>query len=254
MTNACILPPNHKLALVTGAATRVGRAIALELGQAGYDLAIHYHRNETGAREVAAELMGIGRTAHVWHAALEDRHSVRSLIDSVIARSGGIDLLVPNAAIFEAVEFDAIDDAAWDRMLALNLSSTFALAQRAAGSLRERRGNIVFITCSSVEAPYQNHLPYVVSKAGVYQTMRTMAIELAPFVRVNAVAPGTVLPPEDMSAEALERLRQRIPLQRFGAPTDIARAVRFFAESEFITGQQLVIDGGRSLALAPGGS
>lgn len=245
---------NGKTALVTGGATRVGRSIALELGRAGFDVAIHYHRNESGAREVVESLEAMGRTAYCLKGALEERERVRDLIDQVVVTSGGIDLLVPNAAVFESVDYDAIDDSAWDRMLTLNLSSTFALAHRATRSLRERQGNIVFITCSSVEAPYRHHLPYVVSKAGIYQAMRTMALELAPQVRVNAVAPGTVLPPENMSSDALQRLRRGIPLQRFGEPDDIARAVRFLAESEFVTGQQLVVDGGRSLALAPDGS
>lgn len=240
--------------MVTGAATRVGRSIALELGRAGYHLAIHYHRNEAGAREVMDIVGNPGQKARCYAAELEDREQSRALIDRVCADFGGIDLLVPNAAVFERIAFDAIDDDAWDKMLALNLSSTFALAHRATPTLRARRGSIVFVTCSSVEAPYRHYLPYVVSKAGVYQTMRAMALELAPQVRVNAVAPGTVLPPESMSAAELEKLARQIPLGRLGQPEDIAAAVRFLAESSFITGQQLVVDGGRSLSRAPDGS
>jgi pteridine reductase len=243
-----------KVALVTGAGTRVGRAIAIELSRAGYQLAIHYHRNEAGAREVLGIAEGGGKRAHVYSAALEDRNQCRVLVDEVCSEFGGIDLLVPNAAIFERIAFEAIDDAAWDRVLGLNLSSTFALAKSAAAALRVRRGNIVFLTCSSVESPYCHHLPYVISKAGVYQTMRAMALELAPHVRVNAVAPGTVLPPQDMDAGELQRLLQGIPLGHFGEPADVARAVRFLAESPFITGQQIVVDGGRSLARVPDGS
>lgn len=245
---------DKRVALVTGAGTRVGRSIALELKGAGYNLAIHYQSNETGAREVAAEAQAQGLEAHVYQASLEDRGQIRRMLDSVLADFGGLDLLVPNAAIFERVRFEDIDDGAWDRMLGLNLTSTFALAHHAAASLKSRAGNIVFVTCSSVESPYKHHLPYVVAKAGVYQLMRTMALELAPSVRVNAVAPGTVLPPESMTAAELERLRSRIPLQRFGNPQDIAKAVRFLAESPFITGQQLVVDGGRSLAREQDGS
>ncbi len=244
----------NRVALVTGAATRVGRSIALELGRAGYHLAIHYHRNEAGAREVMDIVAQEGNKARCYSAELEDRNQSRALIDRVCAEFGGIDLLVPNAAVFERVAYDAIGDDAWDKMLALNLSSTFALAHRATPTLRARRGSIVFITCSSVEAPYRHYLPYVVSKAGVYQTMRAMALELAPLVRVNAVAPGTVLPPESMSAAEIEKLEKQIPLGRLGQPEDIATAVRFLAESSFITGQQLVVDGGRSLSRSPDGS
>lgn len=250
MTNA----HGKRVALVTGAGTRVGRSIALELARAGYDLAIHYQSNEAGAREVAAAAQASGVVARTYQAGLEDRSHVRRLLAQVISDFQGLDLLVPNAAIFERIRFEEIDDSAWDRMLGLNLTSTFALAHEAAPSLVARSGCIVFVTCSSVESPYKHHLPYVVSKAGVFQMMRAMALELAPKVRVNAVAPGTVLPPESMAPADLERLRQRIPLQRFGSPEDIAKAVRFLAESPFITGQQLVVDGGRSLARAQDGS
>jgi pteridine reductase len=135
-------------------------------------------------------------------------------------------------------------------MLQLNLTSSVVLAHAATPFLRECCGNIVFITCASVEAPYRFHLPYVVSKAGLFQAMRALALELAPAIRVNAVAPGTVLPPVDFDTNTLERLRCAIPLGRFGKVEDIAQAVRFLAEADFVTGQQLVVDGGRSISLA----
>lgn len=243
-----------RIALVTGAGTRVGRAIAVELARAGFHVGVHYQSNRSGAEQVASDIRALGRTSQIYQAHLEDRHQGRELVDRVLSDFEGLDLLVPNAAIFERIAFDSVDDAAWDRMLALNLSATFSVAHHASRALKSRKGNIVFITCSSVGSPYRHHLPYVISKAGVYQLMRTMAIELAPDVRVNAVAPGTVMPPESMSAEELERLRRRIPLQRFGCAEDVAQAVRFLAESPFITGQQIVVDGGRSLALVQEGS
>jgi pteridine reductase len=241
---------NRRIALVTGAGTRVGRSIALELARAQFDVAVHYFEHRAGADEVVNEAEALGCDARSYKANLADRDEVRELVGQVASDFGAIDLLVPNAAIFERVEFEDIGDTDWDRMLQLNLTSTVALAQSAAPNLRERCGNIVFITCASVEAPYRHHLPYVVSKAGVYQAMRAMALELAPLVRVNAVAPGTVLPPEALDVATLERLRRAIPLARFGSPDDIAKAVRFLADADFITGQQLVVDGGRSIALA----
>lgn len=243
-----------RVALVTGAGTRVGRVIALELARANYHVAVHYQHNQSGAEEVAHEIRALGLCSRIYQAQLEDRQQARQVVDRVLTDFTGLDLLVPNAAIFERIAFEAVDDAAWDRMLALNLSATFSLAHHASPALKSRTGSIVFITCSSVESPYRNHLPYVISKAGVFQLMRSMALELAPHVRVNAVAPGTVLPPETMTANELERLRRRIPLQRFGSAGDVARAVRFLAESPFITGQQIVVDGGRSLALVQDGS
>jgi pteridine reductase len=242
------------VALVTGAATRVGRAIAEELIAARFRVAIHYRASEEAAMALCDELRARGGVAHCFSADLSHRAEARNLVVRVIETFGTLDLLVANAAIFEQVRIGDITDTDWDRMLSVNLSSTVALAQHAVPELRARRGGIVIITCSSVEAPYRYHLPYIVSKAGVYQAMRAMALELAPDVRVNAVAPGTVLPPEEMDLAELERLRRRIPLQRFGAPQDIARAVRFLSESPFVTGQQIVVDGGRSLGLVPDGS
>ncbi|MFW5920349.1 MAG: SDR family oxidoreductase, partial [Polyangiales bacterium] len=124
----------------------------------------------------------------------------------------------------------------------------FAMAHRARASLARERGSIVFITCTSATAPYRSYLPYVVSKGAVRQLMRALSLELAPEVRVNAVAPGTVLPPEDMDGRTLERLRARIPLGRFGEPEDVARAVVDLARSPYITGQELVVDGGATVA------
>ncbi len=240
-----------KRALVTGAGTRLGRAIALALGRAGMQIAVHYHSNRAGAEQTAQDLAASGSQAQLYCADLSQPEAARELIDEVTSAGAGLDLLVPSAANFERVELAAIDLAAWERALSLNLTASFLLAQQAAPALRASRGSLVFITCASVEAPYRHYLPYVVSKAGVYQMMRALALELAPWVRVNAVAPGTVLPPAEMSAEVLEQLRRRIPLQRLGSPEDVAEAVVFLAASSFITGQQLLVDGGRSLSRSP---
>lgn len=247
-------PPTPHVALVTGAATRVGRAVALELGSMGFSLAVHYKNSEREAASLREEIRVRGHEAECFQAPLEQRLATGDLIARVGAHFGRLDLLVPSAAIFESANIEPFDEARWDRMLEVNLTSSVALATHAIPWLRQASGAITFITCSSVEAPYRFHLPYVVSKAGLYQAMRAMALELAPHIRVNAVAPGTVLPPDGMSADALDTLRKRIPLQRFGAPKDIARAVRFLYESEFVTGQQIVVDGGRSLGLVPDGS
>ncbi|MGC4063491.1 MAG: SDR family oxidoreductase [Polyangiaceae bacterium] len=199
-------------------------------------------------------LREFGRVAECFAADLERRDEARHLVTRVIETFGHLDVLIPSAAIFERVAIEEITDAAWDRMLEVNLTSALVLVRQAVGALKVRKGNVVFITCSSVESPYRFHLPYVVSKAGLHQAMRALALELAPEVRVNAVAPGTVLPPEDMAERDLEILRRRIPLQRFGRPEDIARAVRFLTESDFITGQQIIVDGGRALGRVPDGS
>jgi pteridine reductase len=237
-----------KRALVTGAGTRLGQAIAIALGAHKMHVVVHYHTNHDGAQHSAQTIAASGGQAHVLPADLTSRDAARALVDSAVELLGGLDLLVANAASFEEISLDQIDDQAWDRSLSLNLASPFALAHRAIAALRQSQGNIVFVTCSSVDAPFRGHLPYVVSKGGLYQAMRTLAIELAPAVRVNAVAPGAVLLPREWPEPTAERIVRQIPLRRVGSPEDVAHAVVFLASSPFVTGQQIAVDGGRSLA------
>ncbi len=237
-----------KRALVTGAGQRVGRAIALALGGAGMRVAVHYHSSREGAERTCEEIRAAGGDALALSADLSGRAQARRLVDEAVERLGGLELLVPSAASFERVPFAELDDAAWDRSLEMDVSSAFALAHQASPALRAARGAIVFITCSSTTTPFLNHLPYVVAKGALKQLMRTLSLELAPDVRVNAVAPGTVLPPDSMTPEAVSRLAQRAPLGRIGSAEDIADAVVYLARADFVTGQELVVDGGRSVA------
>jgi pteridine reductase len=169
-------------------------------------------------------------------------------VDETIAKLGQLDVLVPSAASFERVALDAVDDAAWDRTLALNLETPFAMAHRALPELRRTRGSIVMITCTSTRFPFRSHLPYVVAKGALKSLTRVLALEAAPEVRVNAIAPGTVLPPEDMSADELAALGRKIPLGLTGSAEDVADAVVFLASAPWITGQEMVVDGGRVVA------
>jgi pteridine reductase len=237
-----------KAALVTGAGTRVGRAIAVRLGHAGMRVAVHYNQSRLGAERTCQEIQTAGGQALALGADLSDREQARSLVDRTLAAFGELALLVPSAANFERVAYGDVDDAAWDRTLALNLSAPFALAHRASAALHDARGSIVFITCSSATVPMRNYLPYVVSKGALRQLMRTLALELAPEVRVNAVAPGTVLPPENIDPAALERIVSRVPLGRAGTAEDVAEAVLFLARSPFVTGHEIAVDGGRTVA------
>ena len=195
-------------ALVTGGAKRVGRSIALALARHGMRLALHYNVSRSDAEETLEEARALSADALLLAADLSDRDAARTLVDRAVTALGGLDLLVLSAANFERITLDAIDDAAWDRSLGLNLASQFAIAQRALPALRAARGSIVFITCSSASTPFRNHLPYVVAKGGLKQLMRALALEAAPDVRVNAVAPGTVLPPENLDPASVERLAQ----------------------------------------------
>jgi len=240
-------PQRPRRILVTGAGVRVGQAIAVELAHPLAAVGVHYGKSAEGAQETQRLVAALGSKVELLQADLRDRTAARRLIDEAIERLGGLDLLVLSAASFERIAFDDLDDAAWDRSLSLNCSVQFALAHQAAPALKKSHGSIVFITCSSTLTPMRNYLPYVVSKAATKQLMRTLALELAPEVRVNAVAPGTVLPPPNYSDEERSRLAARIPLGHLGDPSDVARAVRFLAESPFITGHELVVDGGRTV-------
>ncbi len=235
-------------ALVTGAGTRVGQAIALALGARGARVAVHYHTSRGGADATVAKLRELGGDGVALQADLSVRNSARQLVEQSLAQLGGLDLLVPSAANFERVPLRDVDDAAWDRALHLNLRAPFVLAQHAAAALTASAGSVTFITCSSATVPFRNYLPYTVSKAALRHLMRTLSLELAPAVRVNAVAPGTVLPPPNMTTETSALLASRIPLGRLGEADDIARAVLFLLDSPFITGHEVVVDGGRSVA------
>jgi pteridine reductase len=235
-------------ALVTGAGRRVGRAIAVELGKAGVEVGVHYHQSREGALETCRLIRELGGNAVPLEADLSDLAQTRELADRAITELGGLDILVASAGNFERIPYDALDDASFARSLELNVASPFALVQQASAALRAARGSVVFITCSSATVPFRHHLPYVVSKGALRHLMKTLSLELAPEVRVNAVAPGLVLPAEDMSGEDLARMIGRIPLARRGTPEDVAEAVLFLCQAPFITGQELVIDGGRTVA------
>ena len=246
--NAVARPLAGKRALVTGGGKRLGRAIALALGAGGARVAVHHHESQSGAEETCALIRSAGAEAFSLSADLLDRDQTRALVDRAVDALGGLDVLVGNAGNFERIAVDALNDAAYDRALGLNLDANYVLATQARPALKSALGNIVFVTCTSSTTPFRNYLPYVVSKGALRQLMRVLALELAPEIRVNAVAPGTVLPPDDLGAPERERLRSRIPLARFGTADDVANAVVYLASAPFVTGVELVIDGGRSVA------
>ena len=235
-------------ALVTGAAKRVGSAIARALGEHRAHVIVHYYQSRNEAEATRDAIIASGGESSCVRADLTSRTATRKLVTEAVDRLGGLDLLVASAAGYERARWDAVDDEAWDRMLRLNLTSPFVLAQQAAPALRASRGSIVFLTCSSASVPFRNHLPYVVAKGGLLQLTRALALELAPEVRVNAVAPGTVLPPASMDVAATERLAHAVPLQRIGSAEDVAQAVLYLAQAKFVTGHEIAVDGGRAVA------
>jgi pteridine reductase len=222
-------------ALVTGAARRVGRAIAVELHKSGARVAVHYRSSRAEAEETAAMLGGAPLVQG------DQAREPERIVAEAAKALGGLDLLVCNAAEFEKAPAETLSRERFERMLAANLTGPFLLMQAALPWLRAARGSIVnLLDLCGTSQVWKGYAHYTASKAGLAALTRLLALEWAPEVRVNAVAPGTVL--SDKAAGS-----QRIPLGHIGTPEDVARAVLFLAREPFITGHILTVDGGRSL-------
>ena len=235
----------RKVALVTGGAVRVGRAITLGLAEAGFDLVVNYHASEGPAREVARKVEGLGRQALTVQADVSDPEAVDTMAERVRERFGRLDLLVNNASIFRAQPFLEVDLEGWDEVIGVNLKGPFLVLRSTADLLTEAHGSVINIVDLSAFTPFMEYPHHSVSKAGLLHMTRIMASALAPRVRVNAIAPGTVLPPEDMTEEERDRAVERTALKRLGSPEDVVRTVLFLAGSDFVTGEVIVVDGGR---------
>ncbi|MCW8131416.1 MAG: SDR family oxidoreductase [Planctomycetota bacterium] len=243
-----------KVALITGAGVRLGRAIAVELAAHGCHILLHANRSAKEAEALARGFVAAGREAAVLRADLSKTAQVEKLAREAWARFGRVDFLINNAANFHASALKGLDASALDEAYAVNLRAPFILASELGrlmkageGAGRVKGGSIVNMACLSAARPWKDYIPYSISKAGVVAMTAGLAKILAPEVRVNAVAPGTVLPPEGMDTKRREELRARIPLQRLGRPDDVVRAVRYLLDAPFVTGQVMSVDGGRSL-------
>jgi pteridine reductase len=237
-------------ALVTGAAKRVGRAIARELATRGMHVVVHYHTSQDEAAAAVAEFEGLGVKAIALRADLARAGDVRAMAEAAEARTDGIAVLVNSASNYLRVPFDDLTEAAWDASLDTNLKGPFLLSWHLGRARRTRGdGRIVNIADWAGERPYVDYLPYTVSKAGLICLTKALAKELAPQVAVNAVAPGPVLPPDDMSDAEKQAIVRATPLRRLGSPEDVARCVRFLVEeADFSTGALYLVDGGRLVA------
>lgn len=239
-----------KVVLVTGAGKRLGAAIARALGAEGASVVVHYHTSEEGALQTAREIETAGGKAVTVQADLRIEADVRRLFAATREHFGRLDILVSSAGIFEHVAFEDLELEAWEQMLRTNLTSAFLCAREALPLLRESEGQIIHIADIAGFQCWPGYAHYCVSKAGLLMLTRCLAVELAgDDVRVNAIAPGTVLFPEDYPEEDQRRVVARIPLARAGEPDDVARTVLFLATGPtFITGQVIAVDGGRSIA------
>jgi pteridine reductase len=237
----------QRVALVTGGAARLGRAIGLGLAEVGYDLVIGYRSSAAGAEEVAAEVEDLGRRCRAIRADLTDPAAAGTLVDAARDAYGRLDLVVNSAASFRSVPLLDVDADEWDAVMALNVRAPHLVVRAAAGILRASRGSVVNIVDLSAFQPWSVYPHHAVSKAALAHLTRVQARALAPDVRVNAVAPGAVLPPEEWTTEGWNALADRTPLKRVGRPRDVIRAVLYLAEADFVTGHVMVVDGGRLL-------
>jgi pteridine reductase len=242
-----------KAVLITGAARRVGAEIARVLHAEGANLALHYRSAAAEAQALVAEFNAARPgSALAFQADLLETDHLPRLVEDVASHFGRLDALVNNASSFFATPIGSIGEREWDDLLGTNLKAPLFLAQAAATHLAVARGAIVNITDIHAERPLKNHALYCAAKAGLAGLTRALALELAPHVRVNGIAPGPILWPENgaFDAAAQANVISRTLLKRCGDPADIARTVRFLlADAPYVTGQILAVDGGRSVFL-----
>jgi pteridine reductase len=240
------LPLQGRLALVTGAGKRLGRAVALRLAQEGADVAVHYNSSAAEAQFACREIEALGRRAALFQANLGSVSEIRRLFDQAGKEFGRLDILVNCAANFLPGSIISTTEEIWDASLDTNLKAGFFCAQAAAPLLRRNKGVIVNFADAGGLFGWPGYVPHSISKAGVVMLTKVLAKALAPEVRVNAIAPGTITMPGDPPEWEADFIKLA-PLQRTGKPSDITDAVSYLIHAEFLTGHTLVLDGGRTL-------
>lgn len=241
------------VALVTGASRRVGRAIAVELAHAGADVAVHFRSGSQDARETINQIRSLRRQGIGVQADLTEESSWAYVVEQVRKGLGRLDILVNNASAFLTDKPDTVarfDPAHWEAMFRIHVLAPMGLVSHAEPLLsRSGRGSVINLCDISAERPWKNHLAYCTSKAGLVALTKGLAVALAPRVRVNGVSPGIAVFPREYDVALRKKLSQRVPLKRSGSPKEVAQLVRFLVESgDYITGQVIAIDGGRSVA------
>jgi pteridine reductase len=240
---------NGKTALVTGGAVRVGKAIALALAGAGADVVINYHSSADAAIQTVAEIEALGRRALAVKADVSQGNQVQALVNAAVERMGRLDVLINSASLWRRTPWAELDEAAWDQLVDIALKGPFLCARAAAPHLTAHGdGAIVNIVDLSAIIPFRNYLPHSAAKAGLVNLTYSLAMELAPAVRVNAIAPGPVLPPPEYTEQQVQAAARRTLIGRWGTAEDVAQAAVFLAQAPYITGVMLPVDGGERLA------
>ena len=239
---------NGKVALVTGGAVRLGKALTLALAGAGARVAVHYGRSAESAAATVTEARTLGSEAEAFQADLRVAGNAGLLLEDAVARFGQVDILVNSAAIFEPGDLADTTEALWNAHFDTNLKAPFFLSQAFAAHVANRRpGHIVNIADWRATRPGPHYLAYTLTKAALITMTRSLALALAPAIQVNAIAPGAILPPPGKDREYLERLAEGIPLMRAGSPDDVAQALLFLLRADFVTGELVFITGGEHL-------
>jgi 3-oxoacyl-[acyl-carrier protein] reductase/pteridine reductase len=234
-----------KVALVTGGAHRVGKAITMMLAQAGADVVVNYYSSADAAEQTVAEARQLGVRALAIRCDVADWSQVREMADEIVHRFGGVDIIVNSASLFEQTPFPTDDIGAWRRVTGISVDGPFYVCNTLVPSMLERGGGaIVNIVDLSVWEPWPNFAAHGVSKAALLAFTRQLALELAPTIRANAVAPGPVLPPPNYDETRAEKAARGTLLRRWGKPEDVAFAVRYLLEADYVTADVITVDGG----------
>ena len=235
--------------LITGV-KRIGAVVAADLAHTGADIALSYHRSRIEADATAETIRALGRRAFAIHADLSDADACRRLVDEAVTALGRLDVLINMASVYVATPYDALTDADWDAAINVDLRASHLCTQAAVPHMRRHGGGRVINFSDWISASgrprYSEYLPYYVAKSGVIGLTEALALELAKDnILVNAVAPGPILPPPGISAEESDAVVKATPLGRWGGEIEVAKAVRFLIETDFVTGEVIRVDGGR---------
>ncbi len=243
------MEPNGKVVLITGG-KRIGAAVAIALAKAGADVALVYHHSRDEADETGAAIRALGRRALTLAADVSNDQDCAKAVAATVAELGRLDILVNMASLYVSKPLDQLTAADWDRQMAVDLRATFLLSQAAAAVMKKAGGgriiNFADWVAASGRPRYPGYLPYYVAKAGVQALTEALALELAADqILVNAIAPGPILAPSVMSDKESRAVEQSTPLGRWGGAAEIAKAVLFLVQSDFVTGETVRVDGGR---------
>ncbi len=251
LTGALPPPPIPRTALVTGGGRRIGRALALALAEDGFAVAVHYHRSRAAAETVVAAIRAAGRAALAVSADLADESAARDLLPQTERAFGPVGCLVNNAGVFGDDTVATVTRDSWDRHLAVNLRAPFVLTQELAARLPANAGGVVVnMLDERVWSPTPYFMSYTLSKSGLWTLTQTLALALAPRIRVNGIGPGPTLPSSRQTPQQFRRQCLQMPLGRGTSPPEIAAALRFILAAPAMTGQMIALDGGQHLGWA----